>query len=154
MNKRAEAFSQDGEIPHCGHGVAKELESHRGVQIWLMNCGEVRCSLSERDYFLPQFINEYIDAAIDGRNKPGEWLELDKKELRKVRGPARVPLIQRGPRAGDIWEHRDGGSIYVLSTKSDRVMIQRRPFGDSQAEPFSIQREVFDKIQRGLLSPK
>lgn len=150
------------QIHHCGHGVSKELPTHRNVRIWLMNCGEVRCSLSERDYFQPQFINEWIDAAIDGKGKPGEWLELDRKELKRIQrimGAIEVPApvrVSDAPEPGDVWEHRDGGSMYIISrsVSRDTVKIQRRPFGDSQAEPFNIRRSVFDKIQRGRINPR
>jgi hypothetical protein len=76
------------EVHHCGHGVKRELPAYRHVRIWQMNCGEVRCSLSERDYFLPRFINEFIDAALDSKNKPDEWFELNPAEVYKAQKAA------------------------------------------------------------------
>lgn len=50
------------------------------------------------------------------------------------------------PKRGDIWEHADGGSIYVRETSGPLVHIQRRPFGDSQAIPRWIRLATFAKI--------
>lgn len=51
------------------------------------------------------------------------------------------------PCAGDVWEHVDGGSFYVLARKSlsptAAVLVQRRPFGDSQAAPVWIRWTTF-----------
>jgi hypothetical protein len=66
----------------CAHGLAKELPSYRGVKIYLMNCGEVSCSLSKRDFFQPGFIKEWIDAALNGETDG--WHSLDFGELRKT----------------------------------------------------------------------
>lgn len=70
-------------VTHCAHGLKGELPAYRSVRIWQMNCGEVRCSLSESDYFLPDFIQEWIDAALDG--KTDGWLGLDLNELNRAR---------------------------------------------------------------------
>ena len=53
----------------CGHGLKRELEPYRGVRIFLMNCGEVQCGLSESDFFgsLP-IAHEWIDAALERAN--------------------------------------------------------------------------------------
>ncbi len=57
------------------------------------------------------------------------------------------------PVRGDIWEHTDGGSVFVLRRRGPSVMVQRRPFGDSLAEPFWLEvpafsRQVTGKIRR------
>lgn len=75
-------------VVHCLHGLKRELPPYRHVRIWEMNCGEVRCSLSERDYFQPQHINEFIDAALDGKNRPNEWMFLNRAELHKAQKAA------------------------------------------------------------------
>lgn len=69
----------------CGHGLKRELEPYRGVRIFLMNCGEVQCGLSESDFFgsLP-IAHEWIDAALDGQTDG--WHGLSKIELLKARG--------------------------------------------------------------------
>ena len=72
-------------VAQCGHGLKRELPPYRHVRIWEMNCGEVRCSLSARDYFLPQFIREFIDAALRGDIRPNEWIALDLKALKRAR---------------------------------------------------------------------
>lgn len=70
-------------IPSCGHGVAKEVAPYRGVRIWLMNCGEVACELSLKDFFQPAYVHEWIDAALDG--KTDGWHGLDLKRLDEIR---------------------------------------------------------------------
>ncbi len=53
------------------------------------------------------------------------------------------------PRTGEIWEHFDGGSIYVLATRGVFhlwVKIQRRPFGDSLAKPKWVKQRTFDAM--------
>ena len=69
---------------HCGHGFKRELPPYRHVRLFEMNCGEVRCSLSERDYFAPEYLREFIDAALDGKNGPDEWLGLIPAEVYKA----------------------------------------------------------------------
>src|ERR1700676_269614 len=81
----ASRIPERGEIvAHCGHGVKRELPSYRHVRIWEMNCGEVRCSLSEHDFFVPRYINEFIDAALDEKNRPDEWHSLNPAEVYKA----------------------------------------------------------------------
>ena len=63
----------------CGHGFKRELPAYRGIRIFEMNCGEVRCSLSSLDYFQPNYIREWIDAAFNGQ--VDGWHELDRKVL-------------------------------------------------------------------------
>lgn len=57
------------------------------------------------------------------------------------------------PRGGQIWEHRDGGKMYVLGrrTESPRadVWIQRRPFGDSHSDPHFIKHARFCAVTTG-----
>ena len=38
------------------------------------------------------------------------------------------------PKAGERFEHIDGGTVYVISCDGGIVKFQRRPFGDSLAE--------------------
>ena len=62
------------------------------------------------------------------------------------------PWHAPNPQPGEIWEHHDGGSIYVTGRDKSRVCIQRRPFGDSLAEPWWIRLRTFlDKMQAGKL---
>lgn len=60
------------------------------------------------------------------------------------RGPIELVKAEHcaGKMAGQIWGHVDGGSVYVLAQASEEidgdrrhVQVQRRPFGDSLAEP-------------------
>ena len=69
----------------CGHGLKRELDPYRGVRMYLMNCGEVQCGLSESDFFgsLP-IAHEWIDAALNGETDG--WHGLSKIELLKARG--------------------------------------------------------------------
>jgi len=55
------------------------------------------------------------------------------------------------PQRGEQWEHIDGGSIYVLRRRGAMVRVQRRPLGDSQAEPYWIGVVTFAKIATGKL---
>ena len=79
----------------CGHGLRREMASYRGVRIFEMNCGEVRCSLSSADYFQPDYIHEWIDGALDAPasndrrlkfalRKQG-WSEMDMAMLKSLR---------------------------------------------------------------------
>jgi hypothetical protein len=74
----------------CGHGFKAELPAYRGVRLFEMNCGEIRCALSECDYFGPDAakkppappldnIKEWIDAALKG--DVDGWLEIDADAL-------------------------------------------------------------------------
>ncbi len=38
------------------------------------------------------------------------------------------------PQPGEVWEHRDGGQMYIVLRGGTSVAITRRPPGDSQAE--------------------
>lgn len=49
------------------------------------------------------------------------------------------------PQRGDKVEHRDGGTIYVNARYGRFVSVQRRPFGDSMAEPRTISVTTFLK---------
>jgi hypothetical protein len=95
-------------VAHCGHGVKRELPSYRHVRIWAMNCGEVRCSLSEHDFFQPQHINEFIDAALDGRNLPAEWHSLNRAEVLKAQKAEADS--RRAPASTDLPGQANGGS--------------------------------------------
>jgi len=62
------------------------------------------------------------------------------------------------PRPGDVYEHADGGSIYVVSRctagpKAD-VIIQRRPFGDKAAFQQRVRLVTFQTIATGLRSAR
>ena len=77
----------------CGHGFRQELLWYRGVRIFEMQCGELRCSLSSSDYFGSQGdstgsdalknLKEWIDAAlldnVDG------WMEMDLEALEQAK---------------------------------------------------------------------
>lgn len=91
---------------HCGHGFKRELEPYRHVRIFEMNCGEVRCSLSERDYFAPQYIRKWIDAALDGK-KRDKWLELDALEV--LRAQQAEADSRRASASTDPPGQHDGG---------------------------------------------
>lgn len=69
--------------PSCGHGVAGEIQPYRGVRIWQMNCGEVACELSLRDFFQPAYIHEWIDAALAGETDG--WVEINLERLAAIR---------------------------------------------------------------------
>lgn len=58
------------------------------------------------------------------------------------------------PQTGDIWEHCDGGSMYIVGRKPKWVRVQRRPFGDSQALPFWLTLPDFGKRATGCLYRK
>jgi hypothetical protein len=82
--------SHTSEIPErggpryvCGHGFKQELPAYRGVRIFEMNCGEVSCSLSLRDFFQPAYIQEWIDGALmcEGLDK---WISLDGQALERA----------------------------------------------------------------------
>ena len=94
MMERRQRFP-DFPVKHCGHGVKRELPTYRHIRIWEMNCGEVRCSLSERDYFQPEFVNEFIDAALDGKVRSGEWLELNRSTLYRAQKEAAAEARRR-----------------------------------------------------------
>jgi hypothetical protein len=36
------------------------------------------------------------------------------------------------PKPGEVWEHADGGSVYVLEVNTMTVRVTRRPPGDPQ----------------------
>ena len=67
----------------CRHGIEKELLPYRGIRIWQMRCGEVQCELSSQDFFLPQFINEWIDGVFD--DKIDGWREIRLDVLKRAR---------------------------------------------------------------------
>ena len=86
----------------CGHGVKGELPPYRGVRLWEMNCGEIRCSLSDRDLFggngatqarSLEIVKEFIDAAMNSDVRPGEWLALDMYALRKAQQAETRPKV-------------------------------------------------------------
>lgn len=56
------------------------------------------------------------------------------------------------PQPGEVWEHRDGGSVYVLAIGVAQVRVQRRPFGDSQAQPWWQRLDMFHASTTGRLS--
>lgn len=70
-------------IPACEHGVKHEIEPYRGVRIWQMNCGEVACELSMKDFFHPAYMHEWIDAAMNGETDG--WFALDYERLQTIR---------------------------------------------------------------------
>lgn len=55
------------------------------------------------------------------------------------------------PQGNEVWEHVDGGSVYVLRRRGGMVQIQRRPFGDSLASPVVISLKTFTKQVTGRL---
>lgn len=65
-------------------------------------------------------------------------------------GEAAMP---RNPHAGEVWEHRDGGRVYVLQLNHAQVQVQRRPFGDSQARPWWQKLENFHASVMGRTRP-
>ena len=70
-------------IPSCAHGVDCELPPYKGVRRWRMLCGEVACELSTKDFFLLHFIDEWIDAALNG--KTDGWAGLNLKRLAEIK---------------------------------------------------------------------
>ena len=62
-----------------------------------------------------------------------------------------MKLIDVDPQAGDVWEHIDGGSFFVLKRWPNTVHLQRRPFGDSKALPYTITLMTFARETTGLL---
>ncbi len=55
------------------------------------------------------------------------------------------------PKPGERYEHLDGGTVYIIGRKKRLIRIQRRPFGDSQADPKWIRLPTFHKITREKL---
>ncbi len=53
-----------------------------------MSCGEVRASLSTLDYFQPEYIREWIDAAFQG--EVDGWHEIDVEALQKLKPGWRI----------------------------------------------------------------
>lgn len=49
------------------------------------------------------------------------------------------------PHAGEVWEHRDGGSLYLCARTARMVCVQRRPRGDSQGEARWMRLSTFAK---------
>lgn len=72
-------------------------------------------------------------------------------ELARVREVAPVNPADVDPQAGDVWGHVDGGSFYVLKRWPKTIHLQRRPFGDSQALPYTITLTTFAGETTGLL---
>ena len=58
---------------------------------------------------------------------------------------------RQNPEPGEVWEHRDGGSVYVLDRGLAMVKVQRRPFGDSMAHPWWQRIDNFHKSTTGRL---
>lgn len=85
---------------HCGHGLKGEITPYRGVRIWEMNCGEVRCELSDADYFQPEFVREWIDDALKGQTNG--WHSMKPDILKRVRNADSATPQQPQPvRTGD-----------------------------------------------------
>lgn len=59
--------------------------------------------------------------------------------------------VNDNPQPGEVWEHRDRGSIYVLARGGTQVRVQRRPFGDSQARPWWQRLDNFHRSITGRL---
>lgn len=90
VHKEPNALDPEHKIA-CGHGFRRELQPYRSVRLFEMNCGEIRCALSERDYFGPNFgaqkpplenIKEWIDGALNG--ELDGWLEIDADALMRA----------------------------------------------------------------------
>jgi hypothetical protein len=47
------------------------------------------------------------------------------------------------PLSGQVWEHRDGGSLYIHGRLPRMVCVSRRPFGDSEARRFYMYSKTF-----------
>lgn len=75
--------------------------------------------------------------------------EVDPLPKQKRCGP-HIAIQYGGPQIGEVWNHQDGGSYYVIGRARRSVRIQRRPFGDSLAEPDWISINTFNRINTGL----
>jgi hypothetical protein len=56
------------------------------------------------------------------------------------------------PQPHEIWDAQDGGSFYVVGRTPRMVQVQRRPFGDSKAEPYWIRVATFAREVTGRIS--
>jgi len=63
----------------------------------------------------------------------------------------RSPKTECVPQRFEVWEHLDGGSMYVRDVTRTRVKVQRRPFGDSLAEPRWMMLYTFERQTTGRL---
>lgn len=56
------------------------------------------------------------------------------------------------PKTGQVYEHTDGGSVYVVERKANVVVYTRRPPGDSEAKIERCYVGRFREMVTGLLS--
>jgi hypothetical protein len=63
------------------------------------------------------------------------------------------PIMKLGrapnPQRGEIWEHRDGGRMYIIDRDRSRVCVQRQPPSNPLAERWWIKLKTFEKMQAG-----
>lgn len=61
--------------------------------------------------------------------------------------------MAKDPRQGERWEHIDGGTIYVWRRWPKRLLVSRRPWGDSQADPRWMRLATFERDTTRRLFP-
>lgn len=75
--------------------------------------------------------------------------------MTRVRNSKPDCVVPLDPMPGDVWDAQDGGSLYVVARSALMVQVQRRPFGDSQSEPYwtrlqTFQRDAVSRSRRRL----